>query len=48
LLLGRGEVFGPSDFVGGDVEGIPCVAEGDNEEAEPEPAPKVELAAMGL
>ena len=48
LLLRRGEVFGPSDLVGGDVEVEPYPDEGDRDGAEPEPAPKVELAPMGL
>jgi len=48
LLLSRGVVFGPSDVVGGDVEIVPYPDERDRDRADPEPAPKVELAAMGL
>ena len=48
LLLSRGVIVGPGDLVGGDVEVVPCPTEADNEGAEPEPAPKVELASMGL
>ena len=47
LLLSRGVVFGPGDVVGGNVEIVIHPDEGDWDGAEPEPAPKVEPAAMG-
>ena len=49
LLLSRRVVVGPSDVVGGGVEAVPSVAEGDNEDDNPETAPKPEnLTSMRL
>ena len=46
--MSRGVVFGPGDVVGGNVEIVIDPDEGDWDGAEPEPAPKVKLAPMGL
>ena len=39
-LLGRGEVFGPGNLVGRDVEIVPQPGERNGDGAQPEPAPK--------